>query len=383
MSNTETLIQMSLPMPITQSNLQIAQQFAAQQPNSQKAQQVYLNTLAVLAVHDYLQLIEIETDLRQSDSWNPVVRMCADIADLQVRGLGKLECRPLLVQNQDLTPPSPPNLGGTQSCNAPAATCSIPPEVWDERIGYVVVEIDADTKQATLLGFAKTAGNGELSLSELESVDALLEHLASLDRRQRQLTVLTQWLENDFAPEWEEVESLVSSAPANVAGDRTSVSPLNLGQWFANIFDAGWQAVEDLFGTENNPQFEFRGSRGLRKAGPGLRRLFPEADVMRAKLVDLGMQLGTKPIALIMALTQERDRKIKILVQVHPATGDRYLPSQLKLSLLSEGSETLQEVQSRGSDLWIQLREFRVVPGTDFSLKLALDDVSIIEEFTL
>lgn len=92
-----------IPMPITQSAQQIALQFASEQPNEPKALQVYLNTLAVCAVNNYLRIMDVPTDLTASDSWNPVLRLAADVADLWVIGLGRLECRPVEVTRLDLS----------------------------------------------------------------------------------------------------------------------------------------------------------------------------------------------------------------------------------------------------------------------------------------
>ncbi len=83
-------------------------------------------------------------------------------ADLMVQGLGKLECRPLL--------PDTENKG----------VCHLPPEVWEERIGYIVVEIDRSRKKATLLGFSPIAKNGQLLLNQLQPLTDLLQHLESL-----------------------------------------------------------------------------------------------------------------------------------------------------------------------------------------------------------
>jgi len=356
-----------LPMPLTQKAIQTAQQFAAKQPDPQEAEQIYLNTLAVLAVRDYLQLMEIDTELTQSDSSNPVIRMCEDVADLIVEGLGKLECRPVRVSQTAVL---------------------IPPEALDERIGYILVEIDESKKRATLLGFSQTAPAGELALKQLRSLDELLAHLDYLAQSR---VNLSQWLVNSGATtNLQEVESPVETEsvmpPATNSGEPNK---LNLGHRFENIFNQGWQTMEELFASFDNKQLQpqFRGTVPLPQPALAFRRgginLFPNADVMRAKLVDLGIQLGNQPITLIMALTQEADRRISIFVQVHPAAGERYVPSQLKLSLLSELGETLQEVQSRGFDIWIQLKQFRAYPGTNFSIQIALEDVSIKEAFSI
>ncbi|NJL51498.1 MAG: DUF1822 family protein, partial [Hydrococcus sp. SU_1_0] len=61
-------------MPLTLKAHQIANQFRQQQVNTQKGKQVYLNTLAVQVVSDYLNWFAIKTDLEASDSWNPVIQ---------------------------------------------------------------------------------------------------------------------------------------------------------------------------------------------------------------------------------------------------------------------------------------------------------------------
>ena len=118
-----------------------------------------LNTLAVCVVNDYLQMLGIGTELSNSNIWKPAVRLTADIADLEIVGVGILECRPVQKPNQ---------------------TCYIPAEVWSNRIGYVVVQIDKSFREAALLGLSETASIEELPLNKLRPVENLIEHLAQL-----------------------------------------------------------------------------------------------------------------------------------------------------------------------------------------------------------
>jgi hypothetical protein len=71
-------------------------------------------------VNDYLQMLGIATELSTSNIWKPAIRLTADIADLEIVGVGTLECRPVQKSSQ---------------------TCYIPAEVWSNRIGYVVVQL--------------------------------------------------------------------------------------------------------------------------------------------------------------------------------------------------------------------------------------------------
>jgi len=190
----------ALPLPITRRAIALAEQFAHRHPVG-KATQVRLNTLAVCVINDYLQMMGIATDPAAGDSWNPVSQLGADVADLEVVGVGKLECRPLLVNGET------------------GDICNVPPEVWEDRIGYVVVQIDEAAQVASLLGFTERAME-ELPLSELRSPEALLDHLDRLLHpvgaiAASRVANLSQWLQNTFEVGWQTVDSLLN--PPNLA----------------------------------------------------------------------------------------------------------------------------------------------------------------------
>jgi len=314
----------SLTLPITQAAHRRAWQFSQQQPTPQKAEQVRLNTLAVYAVNDYLQMMGISTDLTASDSWNPVVRLCVNVADLEVIGVGRLECRCIRANEQ---------------------TCYIPPEVWEDRIGYLVVELDEQLRAATILGFTKTAAMEQLQLSQLQPLEDLLEHLSQL-----------------ISIEAAKSETLV-----------------HLSQWLQNVFEVGWQTVESLLNpAEASLAFSFRRADGLGESD----LTYPEHHVRRAKLIDLGMKLAGHSVALIVELRPESHQKTGILLQVHPTGSQTYLPPQLQLIVLDETGAIFLEAQSRQADNYIQL-QFSGKPGERFSVKVALANVSITENFAI
>lgn len=328
--NTNDIEEFALSLPITRTARQTAQQFASEQPTPQKAEQVRLNTLAVCVVNDYLQqILGIPTDLSKSDSWNPVVRLCADVADLEVIGVGRLECRSLKSHQQ---------------------TCHIPPEVWSDRIGYVVVQIDESSQEAIVLGFAQTATTEELSVSQLRPIDDLIDCLNP----------------QTVAP--------VAAVTSAVVENRR----VNLSQWFTDIFETGWQTVEALL----NPaelDFAFR----FRSADSAVLIESEQSDSghRRGKLIDLGIQLADRPVALIVELTPE-DGKRNILLQVHPTGNQIYLPPLLQLTVLDESGLIFLEAQARSADNYIQL-QFSGLPGEQFSVRVALGDASIVEDFVV
>ena len=350
------LQQKSLEMPITRKALATAEQFASQQPHSQQQEQVRLNTLAVWAVHDYLELMDIETELEESDSWNPVVRLCEDVADLMTRGLGKLECRPLLPNSANRT------------------IYHLPPEVWEERIGYVVVEIDRSQKKATLLGFTPTARDGELLLSELQPLTDLLTHLESLTQSQ---VNLGQWLNNIFPSVWQEIETIFPLEPESTNSPESNQLSSKLGSWLDQIVDTGRKIWEDLSGSE---RMEIQGAGAFRSL-TRVNNLLPECELMRAKLIDLGVQLGSQTVVLLLALTPESEQKLRLIVQMYSVVGEEYLPANLQLALISDSGEILQEVTARTQDRGIQLKPFKINQNTNFQLQITLGYFSLKETF--
>jgi hypothetical protein len=147
----------------------------------------------------------------------------------------------------------------------------------------------------------------------------------------------------------------------------------NLSQWFQNVFEAGWHSFDTLVSSQQSTlAVQFRNDATLN-----------EVRVRGAKLIDLGMQLRNTAVVLLIGLTSEIDEKVSIRVQLHPANEEVYLPSDLKLLLLSGSGNILQEVQSRSHDHFIQLKKFKSPPGKSFSLKVTLGDISIKEDFML
>ncbi len=313
MINAMNLQAQTLALPITTKNREIAIKFASQGYRNQ-AKQVYLNTLAVLAVRDYLQLMAIETDLAAGDSWQPIVRLGANVADLVVKGLGKLECCAIAFSPEQ-------------------TTVNIAPEVWLDRLGYVVVAIDEENREAKLLGFSPTAGDGELRLDRLQSLNVLLANLDSL---------------------------------------REPVT--NLSQWFENILTSGWQTIDTLLATPTS------------NLALGMRTTFTtghKRSTQAAKLIDLGLELGEKGVALLVGMIQETESQVKIRVQLHPTGEAIYLPPYLRLSLISETGEVLREVPSRSADLYIQLPNFTCEVGETFRIQVTCGHLCIREAFVV
>jgi hypothetical protein len=143
---------------------------------------------------------------------------------------------------------------------------------------------------------------------------------------------------------------------------------VNLGKWLAGVYAPVWKTIEALFGAENY----LAGS--LRQPG--------QAD-SRGKLIDLGLQLQEQKVVLLVNVTEADNQELTVLVQLHPAGDERYLPAKITLILLSQSGERLQEVQARSLDNYIQLRSFKGLSGTLFQLMVSHGGFSVFENFEL
>jgi hypothetical protein len=312
-SVTESL---TFTVPLSLESHTLAEKFCRKHSNPDKGRQVYLNTLAVAAVRFYLHCIGWETDWKTCHSYNLLMQGLMDVADLKVRDLGKLECRPVLFSSQ---------------------TVCIPPEVCVDRIGYIAVQLDESFKTATILGFVKTvSNNGEIFLRELEPLADFISYLHQIQQCQ-------------------------------------AIKPhVNLSRWFDNLFENTWMALEEIFVNINEKKFALRTISSLR-----------ENSVARAKLIDLGLQIGNQSLVLLVAIAPLSEQKVEILVQIHPKDEKTYLPANLKLNLISESGEMVQDVVSRSNDNYIQLKRFRGYPGEKFNIQISNGELIITETFVI
>lgn len=156
-----------LTIQLTKKAHQDAREFCSQQANSQKVKQVYINTLAVHAVDDFLQWMKIKTDLEAGDSWHPVIRCFNDVADLVIPDLGKLECRPVLPGEKVII---------------------LPPEVTEDRIGYVAIQFQEQLNEVQLVGFSPVLEPSQtintLEVASLQPIENLINYLERLESAQ-------------------------------------------------------------------------------------------------------------------------------------------------------------------------------------------------------
>jgi hypothetical protein len=141
-----------------------------------------------------------------------------------------------------------------------------------------------------------------------------------------------------------------------------------LSQWLQGVLEEGWQTIDTLVNPEASLALSIRQGAAGAKGG---------------KLINLGMQLGGETVALLVTVVPDAEEKLNIGIQVLPAGGAAVLPSQLTLTLLSGSDKSLQSVQSRGQDNYIQLKSFKGKPGTRFSIEVSLNGTNVKEDFEL
>lgn len=331
---------LTLTVPISANAYRLAQKFRNYHSNPHKANQVYFNTLAILAVQAYLRYIEIETNWEDCLSYNPLTQTLLDIADLDIQGLGKIECRPIEIFDQ--------------TKKITHDVIHVPLEVCLDRIGYVFVQINESSKTATILGFIKTIPeNGELHISELQSLEDLL-------------VILSQ-------PGEVETQSIISIPQT-----------IYLSQWLKNVFEAGWQTVELLLNSQQQAEIAFRCKSSEQfdyNSQSDSRYGNINTSIERGKLLNLGQQLNNEQVALLVELIPICEEEIDIWVKICPFGTKKQLPEELQLFVLDElGAIVMQAIARSTENI---LLNFSSAFGERFSVKLTLNDISCIEHFQI
>jgi hypothetical protein len=219
----------------------------------------------------------------------------------------------------------------------------VPPEVESNRIGYLAVQINQSFREATLLGFVVKVSTEELPISQLQSLERFHEYLEYLSQ-----------------------VKLAELASPSISSGKTMVS---LSRWFENNFELGWQSIEVLLSTQLSNL-----ALNLRSA--------PEAGVSRGKLIDLGIEQKGQAVVLLVSLTPLQEQKMDILVEVQPKNAQTYLPPNLQLIVLDNLGEAVMEAIARSANNYMQL-QFSGSLGERFSVKVALEDVSVVENFVI
>lgn len=314
---------LTFTVPLSYEAHAIAQQYCQGITQPSKSQQVYLNTLAVYAVNYYLGGMGFKTDWEQSDSRDPIAVNIANVADLSLNHLGKVECCPIL---------------------ADEAVFEISPEVAGERIAYIAVQFPPSLKEATILGYIQQPTTKVL-IDQLQSLEDLLFYLSEL-----------------------EVEALTPVAVGiHSQQNNNGLMVSQLGKWLEGTIEDGWQLLEEMF----TPQ-----QLGL--------AFMNEVSVIRGQELDFEGPLKQTSVALVTKVisTETTDNpEVDILMQIRPIK-DITLPLGITLKIKDTSGETVLEATSRQEDNWIQLA-FSAEYGESFQVVVMYQDAVLTKNFVI
>ena len=237
---------------------------------------------------------------------------------------------------------------------------------------YVLLEVLDEVEEVVIKGFLPYNQLIEIkSKLKLPLNDGCYQFPLSLfDAEPNHLLFYQSYVEaSEFAlPVADNLVDRVSENLSNLVRTTTT----KLSQWFQGAIDEGWQTIDSLSNPELSLAFSTRNV---------------DKDTKRAKIIDLGINLGNKKVALLLNISPDKstesEDKISVLTQLYPATGEQFLPQDIELTLLSKAGKILQKVTSRFQDNYIQLKPFRGETGKKFSIQVTLAGTSIKEDFEL
>ncbi|MDY6802221.1 MAG: DUF1822 family protein [Cyanobacteriota bacterium] len=319
-------------VPLTSEAYRVAKRFKSQHKNPRKAHQVYLNTLAVYAVDFYCRCMEIETDIQASDTFDLNEQTLMDVADLQLTNLGKIECRPVLPD---------------------AEYFHIPAETWEDRIGYLVVEIDDDSREATLLGFYPRVNSLEM-VGEKVSLDDILPLVSFLD-------CLKGLKDRTVGDIMEPISRMV-----------------NLSEWMENLEDGfkyEWQSLESFL--QAGKKLVLQSATGMRFRGREEEKTVISFGGVKE------FQLGEEAVVMAIAIEAVSEDTRNIRVQLYPSDADASFPSGLQLIVIDDDGEIFLKSQYQPSDKLLEAGPFSAKLGDSFKIEVLWGGGKIAEKFVV
>ncbi|GAB1538726.1 hypothetical protein NUACC21_13900 [Scytonema sp. NUACC21] len=179
------LRELAIPFPVTASFRRQARAYASQYFTQDAQQRIYFKTLAVLIADTYFRMLGFETNLAKLERWNAVHRLWNEANELELLGLGNLECCVITTKQQ---------------------SAILPYESLSDAIGYLFIEIASSEKSATLIGFipASETTDAEVAIADLQSMDDLIDYLTlTQEFAEKKITYLRNWLNNIYEGDWE------------------------------------------------------------------------------------------------------------------------------------------------------------------------------------
>jgi hypothetical protein len=219
----------------------------------------------------------------------------------------------------------------------------------------------------------------------------------------RNLTNLSNWFDNFFETGWQTIAEFVGQSDSNLTlAFRSIEMVVNREETIENLIALIYNSVDEgqlkvaaqrlgeisnnnaeaiaalihLIRTTEDEETRWAAAESLWTIDPNN----PASGVRR--IANLGMQIGDRAVALMVAILPKAEGKVAILLRVYPMGNQTYLPSGLQLAVLDEDGDTFLETEARDSDNYIQLK-FGGDRGERFSVRVALGDNGITEGFAI
>lgn len=222
---------------------------------------------------------------------------------------------------------------------------------------------DLDTLWSTLTvcpGSTAQAAIEPLPTLTAAQADSLIVRLATVNKVFARLSVpFSQWGALLANAQWR--QQLYTRRLAAWQGEQVADPSVALRRWFQSLQSAvqtGWQSVEAAFGVE-----AMQLSESLRGE-----ETFPK--VAQVKVVTL----GEVTVRLVMDCQLLADERVRVQARLYPAAGEVTLPEGIAMRLVSESGESLQSVEARSQDNFVQLKRFKSPADFSFSVVIAINN---------
>lgn len=362
-----------------------AEQFAKVATHPDQRDVIYHNTLAILALSDWLNWLQIPHSHQDCESWDSIIRGFDDVADLAIEGVGRVECRPVFPG---------------------ADALEIAPESRADRVGYFAIGLDlqtGDRPEATLIGFIPTSAlfdREQIWLSDLQSLDDFLEwwdakvaetRVINSETSQQNISTSNAVADSEIDPKINpEINPTInprinpepdSELPPEVkpTGAKPAVSLIS---WLDKQFDHGWQNLSDLLQDLLEPD-SFRVSYRKQPKTTGAKAL----DIQNLeKPIILSVVIGNHELTEEEEISPENLSESLLLwditIRLQNLNVEMPLPNELQLTLLDPLGQILEQATPDGdSNTCLQI-DFIAEPGETFMAQVVLGDFKVIETLT-
>ncbi|KRH97668.1 MULTISPECIES: DUF1822 family protein [Cylindrospermopsis] len=350
----------SISIELTDEYRQQAYVFARKQRNQKRAEEVYRNTLVVLATKNFLDILGINNDLSKGFSWNFLGQQIGDIADLYLPDFKQsIECR--VIRKTE-------------------SKCHIPQEVQSDRLGYLFIELDDSYETAEIIGFVPQVSVSELPRSYFQGLDLFLEHL---DKVSGKSLISIGELMKGYFQDWMINIQTIQTLLDNIQYSNREQFRLT----FKSVEDEKIRGIEEIKGKIE----KIEDDNELWEQGQKLWRLLSPEDHQYIYCPKIAFKDLTDyvdyPVALMVGIMKKptNSQKLLIMIRVFPLESQQLptnlLPQGIKLTITDlSDNEIIKVVESKEGNIFIQYK-FLADLDDKFSVGVEINNRNFTQEF--